>query len=100
MNSDLNTHPHAHLTVVGLHIQQCLWHASAAWHAPFRASLHHDICVHLSQVDVYAFGVLLNEMVAKEVPFAGLPVFDIKNRVMAGERPDVPLSCPRVLQVC
>lgn len=51
------------------------------------------------QVDVYAFGVLLNEMVGREVPFAGRTVSDIKSAVLGGGRPDVPLSCPRVLQV-
>lgn len=53
----------------------------------------------MAQVDVYAFGVLLNEMVGREVPFSGMGAMEIKQAVMAGGRPDVPLSCPRALQV-
>jgi hypothetical protein len=51
------------------------------------------------QVDVYAFGVVLNEMVGREVPFAGMSVMEIRSTVLSGGRPDVPLSCPRQLQV-
>lgn len=45
---------------------------------------------------MYAFGVMLNEMMEKMPPFAGLGVMDIKTKVLAGERPEVPLSCPKV----
>jgi hypothetical protein len=51
---------------------------------------------HAGQVDVYAFGVLLNEVIGKEPPFAGLGVLDIRNAVLEGKRPDIPLSCPKV----
>jgi len=50
------------------------------------------------KVDVYAFGVMLNEMVAKEPPFSGLSVPEIRNSTLAGERPAIPLSMPRVIQ--
>uniref|UniRef100_A0A7S0VEY4 Protein kinase domain-containing protein n=1 Tax=Polytomella parva TaxID=51329 RepID=A0A7S0VEY4_9CHLO len=50
------------------------------------------------KVDVYAFGVLLNEMLGREAPFLGLDVPSIRSRVLAGGRPDVPLSCPRPFQ--
>mmetsp|Transcript_9618 Transcript_9618/g.23858 ORF Transcript_9618/g.23858 Transcript_9618/m.23858 type:complete len:304 (-) Transcript_9618:391-1302(-) len=50
------------------------------------------------KVDVYAFGVVLNEMVGREVPFAGMGVMEIRSTVLSGGRPDVPLSCPRPLQ--
>jgi serine/threonine protein kinase len=50
------------------------------------------------KVDVYAFGVLLNEMVGRQQPFKGWEVGQIVSAVLAGQRPDVPLSCPRPLQ--
>ena len=37
------------------------------------------------KVDVFAFGTLLWEIYANEVPWDGLEQFDIKNRVIAGE---------------
>ncbi|GLC53675.1 hypothetical protein PLESTB_000775200 [Pleodorina starrii] len=49
------------------------------------------------KVDVYAFGVMLNELVAKEPPFAGMPLPEVRAAVLAGKRPEVPLSCPRVI---
>uniref|UniRef100_A0A7R9VLW3 non-specific serine/threonine protein kinase n=1 Tax=Chlamydomonas euryale TaxID=1486919 RepID=A0A7R9VLW3_9CHLO len=49
------------------------------------------------KVDVYAFGVMLNEMMAKAQPFAGMPAGDIRAAVLSGQRPEVPLSAPRVL---
>ena len=33
------------------------------------------------QVDVYAFGVMLNEMMAKQMPFAGMRVGEIRSKV-------------------
>ncbi|EFJ44528.1 hypothetical protein VOLCADRAFT_76279 [Volvox carteri f. nagariensis] len=49
------------------------------------------------KVDVYAFGVMLNELVAKEPPFNGMPLGDVRAAVLAGKRPDVPLSCSKAL---
>lgn len=49
-----------------------------------------------TQVDVYAFGVMLNEMMGKEVPFGGCGVPEIRAAVLSGQRPDMPLSCPKV----
>jgi serine/threonine protein kinase len=49
------------------------------------------------KVDVYAFGVMLNEMMAKSPPFAGLGVPEIRNAVLSGGRPEVPLSAPKPL---
>ncbi len=41
-------------------------------------------------VDVYAFGVLLNELFTGEIPFMGLDVPKIRDRAVSGERPHVP----------
>lgn len=49
------------------------------------------------KVDVYAFGVMLNEMLARRIPYDGLTVVDIREKVLSGGRPDVSLSCPRPL---
>ena len=38
-------------------------------------------------VDVFAFGVLVNEMFARELPWDGLQPLDIKEKVASGERP-------------
>ncbi len=44
------------------------------------------------QSDVYSFGILLWEMTARQVPFDGLPVGSIRDKVLAGERPPVGLT--------
>lgn len=38
-------------------------------------------------VDVYAFGILVWEILAQEVPFKMLDIGEIRRRVTAGERP-------------
>jgi len=45
--------------------------------------------------DVYAFGVMLNEIFSREIPFGGLDVGDVKSKVGRGERPTSSLTCPR-----
>lgn len=45
-------------------------------------------------VDVFAFGVLLNEVWAREVPWDGYQPFDIRAKVTAGERPARPSTMP------
>lgn len=45
-------------------------------------------------VDVFAFGVLLNELFAREVPWDGYQPMDIKAKVVAGERPRTPKTMP------
>ena len=53
-------------------------------------------------VDVFAFGVLLNEVFAREVPWDGYQPFDIKQQVVSGKRPrtalTMPFTCERLLQ--
>lgn len=41
-------------------------------------------------VDVYAFGVLLWEVFTQEIPFYQFPVPDIRDKVLAGDRPKLP----------
>jgi hypothetical protein len=47
-----------------------------------------------TSVDVFAFGVLLNELWAREVPWDGYQPLDIRHKVIAGERPPTPRTMP------
>jgi serine/threonine protein kinase len=47
-----------------------------------------------SKADVYAFGVVFNEMLARRPPFAGLCPERISELVVNGKRPDVPSTIP------
>eukprot|EP01046_Picozoa_sp_COSAG06_P047250 COSAG06_NODE_6838_length_2751_cov_49.510181_2_plen_115_part_00 len=49
-------------------------------------------------MDVYAFGVLVWELFAEQMPFDGYDIPTVKEKVLSGERPPAPLSCPRVVQ--
>ncbi|KAG2489162.1 hypothetical protein HYH03_012388 [Edaphochlamys debaryana] len=49
------------------------------------------------KVDVYAFGIMLNELITKTPPWTGTSLPDMKANVLAGKRPDMALSCPKVL---
>ena len=52
-------------------------------------------------VDVYAFAVLLNELYSGRVPFYMMDVNDLRERVVAGDRPALPMfGCPqRILRI-
>mmetsp|Transcript_1668 Transcript_1668/g.4079 ORF Transcript_1668/g.4079 Transcript_1668/m.4079 type:complete len:96 (+) Transcript_1668:42-329(+) len=47
------------------------------------------------KVDVYAFGICLWEMVSRLIPFDGTPPGQLKEHIIGGGRPEVPLSCPK-----
>lgn len=50
-------------------------------------------------VDVYMFGMVLWEIFAREIPFHGYDVCDIKRKVVAGEMPAIPtMDCPPYCQ--
>lgn len=41
-------------------------------------------------VDVYSFGILLNELLTHEIPYTQLDVGEVRRRIIAGERPPLP----------
>ena len=47
---------------------------------------------------MYAFGVMLNELMAKQQPFAGMGAGEIRSAVLSGGRPELALSAPRAMQ--
>eukprot|EP00798_Chlamydomonas_sp_ICE-L_P022805 gene22805-29970_t len=50
------------------------------------------------KVDVYAFGIMLNELFAKEAPFSGMGgAAEIKSTVLSGGRPELALTMPRAV---
>ena len=49
------------------------------------------------KVDVYAFGILLGELVSRKPPFAGLDPARVVDLVLAGQRPDLPACVPAPL---
>lgn len=51
-----------------------------------------------AKVDVYAFGVILNEMLSRRIPFQGATEKEIQNRIRNGERPELSLSADPRLQ--
>ena len=50
------------------------------------------------KADVYAFGILFNELLARKPPFAGMEPERVSNVVMAGTRPDLATGVGSQLQ--
>ena len=49
-------------------------------------------------VDAYAFGMLLCEVISGDIPFFRMDISEIRQRVVAGDRPRIPsLGFPRRL---
>ena len=52
------------------------------------------------KVDVYAYGVMLWEIICREVPYDGLDPVDIRSKVEKGESLRVPYGAdPRIVQL-
>lgn len=49
-------------------------------------------------VDVFAFGTLLWEAAARDIPWANMDPADIRQRVVAGRMLEIPRDCPHTLQ--
>ena len=47
--------------------------------------------------DVFSFGVVVYEIVARKIPWEGLTPVEATHRVAVGERMDIPAGCPPVL---
>ena len=41
-------------------------------------------------VDVYSFGIFMNELLTQEIPFTQLDLGEVRRRIIAGERPPLP----------
>ncbi len=48
-----------------------------------------------SSVDIFAFGALLWELIARKVPFDGLEPISVMERVLAEEELPIPYKCPQ-----
>lgn len=62
------------------------------WMAP---ELHHGRTDYNSKVDVYAFGMLLFEIMCREPPFCDFERAELQELVTTGVRPEVPSDVPR-----
>lgn len=49
------------------------------------------------KADIFALGVVINEMISRRLPFDGQLLGDVRTQILAGQRPDIPLSCPKGL---
>jgi serine/threonine protein kinase len=63
------------------------------WMAP---ELHHGSTDYTSKVDVYAFGMLLFEIMCREPPFCDFERAELQELVTTGVRPEVPSDVPRL----
>ena len=51
-----------------------------------------------NKVDVYAFGVIVWEILTEMIPWQGVQVYQLIKQVQGGHRPRIPLNCPSGLK--
>ncbi|XP_013405886.2 probable serine/threonine-protein kinase drkD [Lingula anatina] len=64
-----------------------------AWMAPELLS-NHDVT---TKADVYSYGIVLWEMLTRQIPYDGLSMYQVLERVRSNQRPSLPPSCPESL---
>lgn len=64
---------------------------SLLWAAPEQFEDHPKIS---KAVDIYAFGVIMWEIVTMKLPHEGLSMGAVMRRVLSGQREDIPSTCP------
>jgi serine/threonine protein kinase len=70
---------------------------SRAWMAPEVMGNEKDEQNYTWSADVYSFGMTCYEVFTGEKPFGDITLIDLKRRVCAGHRPEIPDDCPRDL---
>jgi serine/threonine protein kinase len=74
-------------------------HGTTRWTAPELLELTKTQLNYTKQADIFSFGILLWELVTRQIPFDHLDRdFDIINAIKKGQRPTIPDECPKVLK--
>jgi tetratricopeptide (TPR) repeat protein len=74
-------------------------HGTTRWTAPELLELTKTRLNYTKQADIFSFGILLWELVTRQIPFDHLDRdFDIINAIKTGQRPTIPDECPEVLK--
>jgi serine/threonine protein kinase len=72
------------------------------WMAPelMRVRQMSENCVlkHPFKSDVHSFGMLCYEIVTGNVPFSNVGPYELKKKVLRGDRPELPSQCPQSLK--